>query len=70
MFRQRMHMKTFIQRMCTIEVLIKGGDAEPNNGEPYIFVVSEDTDKAWTDFVGKKRGRKEKHKKLVQKRGY
>lgn len=39
-------MKTFIERMCAIEVLIKGGDAEPNNGEPFIFVVSEGTDKA------------------------
>lgn len=64
MFRQRMHMKTFIQRTCATEVLVEGGDAEPSSGEPDIFIVSEGTDKACPDFMGKKRGRREKHKKI------
>lgn len=57
-------MKTFIQRTCAAEMLIEGGDAEPNSGEPDIFIVSEGTYKTWPDFVGKKRGRREKHKKI------
>lgn len=58
------NVQTFIQRTCATEVLMEGSDAEPNNGEPDIFIVSEGTYKAWPDFVGKKRGRREKHKKI------
>lgn len=34
-------MKSFIQSKCLIEVLIKGSDAKPNNGESDTFVGSE-----------------------------
>lgn len=70
MFRQRMHVKTFFQRMCAIEKLIKGGDAEPNSGEPDIFVYQKVLIKHDQTLWGRREGEGRSIKILVQKRGY
>lgn len=63
-------MKTFFQRMCAIEKLIKGGDAEPNNGELDIFVYQKVPIKHDQTLWGRREGEGRSIKKLVQKRGY
>ena len=63
-------MKTFFQRLCAIEKLIKGGDAEPNNGGPDIFVYQKVPIKHDRTLWGRREGEGRSIKKLVQKTGY